>query len=195
MAKDTSKPPTKGAAAAAGKKEAGSSSTSSSIKKPKLVTFSGCILCRARRKKCDERKPGCSTCERLNIECLGYSSKRPLYLQNKTNLESVRAEITAFLQRSGRVRRHGKGEAGGTLASRRSRVKGKEEDELEEEETDVKPEVLRFTFSLETKEDLGAAGGSSGSRERERKVATGVKKEKGKGKGKKVVKGEFGSDR
>lgn len=36
----------------------------------------GCLSCRARRVKCDERKPTCYRCEAANIECSGYEAKR-----------------------------------------------------------------------------------------------------------------------
>ncbi|KAF7876364.1 hypothetical protein EAF04_001457 [Stromatinia cepivora] len=36
----------------------------------------GCYLCRSRRVKCDENKPGCGNCRRLNRECPGY---RPIF--------------------------------------------------------------------------------------------------------------------
>lgn len=32
-------------------------------------TLSGCLTCRARRKKCDETKPCCTLCSRLGIRC------------------------------------------------------------------------------------------------------------------------------
>lgn len=34
-----------------------------------LRTKKGCVVCRARRKKCDERRPACATCERLGLKC------------------------------------------------------------------------------------------------------------------------------
>lgn len=34
----------------------------------------GCLTCRRRRKKCDERKPTCWNCERNNLECDGYQA-------------------------------------------------------------------------------------------------------------------------
>ncbi|KAI5886583.1 uncharacterized protein SCHCODRAFT_02591900 [Schizophyllum commune H4-8] len=40
----------------------------------------GCYTCRIRRKKCDEDRDGdgsCSTCKRLNIQCLGFGRRRP----------------------------------------------------------------------------------------------------------------------
>jgi hypothetical protein len=69
----------------------------------------GCITCRVRKKvspnrptldkkelmseRCDERKPYCASCERLGIECLGYSSKRPGWLRGDDNKKKVRADL------------------------------------------------------------------------------------------------------
>lgn len=36
----------------------------------------GCLTCRARHVKCDERKPECERCEAGNIECAGYLPKK-----------------------------------------------------------------------------------------------------------------------
>lgn len=36
----------------------------------------GCLTCRTRRVKCDERKPECERCEAANVECAGYAEKR-----------------------------------------------------------------------------------------------------------------------
>lgn len=38
----------------------------------KRRTRTGCLTCRKRRIKCDERKPHCFNCERLKKLCLGY---------------------------------------------------------------------------------------------------------------------------
>ncbi|KAK5996229.1 hypothetical protein PT974_04660 [Cladobotryum mycophilum] len=35
----------------------------------------GCLTCRTRRVKCDERKPTCERCEAANMECAGYAPK------------------------------------------------------------------------------------------------------------------------
>ncbi|KAK9492319.1 hypothetical protein V1508DRAFT_355880 [Lipomyces doorenjongii] len=35
----------------------------------------GCITCRARHKRCDERMPTCQNCETLNIRCEGYNAQ------------------------------------------------------------------------------------------------------------------------
>lgn len=38
-------------------------------------TFTGCRTCRARHLKCDEARPSCGACRRLNISCEGYSPR------------------------------------------------------------------------------------------------------------------------
>ncbi|KAF4959081.1 hypothetical protein FGADI_1959 [Fusarium gaditjirri] len=43
----------------------------------------GCVTCRQRRVKCDERKPWCKACVRLGIECTGYE-KRGLRFKDET---------------------------------------------------------------------------------------------------------------
>ena len=35
----------------------------------------GCWTCRLRKKKCDERQPGCAVCELLCITCYGFGDK------------------------------------------------------------------------------------------------------------------------
>ena len=42
----------------------------------KLRTLSGCLTCRARRKKCDESKPQCTACNRLRLRCNWASSNQ-----------------------------------------------------------------------------------------------------------------------
>ncbi|GES63048.1 C6 transcription factor [Aspergillus terreus] len=37
-------------------------------------TRSGCLTCKRRRKRCDEAKPTCRTCNRLGLSCEGYGS-------------------------------------------------------------------------------------------------------------------------
>ncbi|EWZ82377.1 hypothetical protein BFJ70_g5519 [Fusarium oxysporum] len=43
----------------------------------------GCVTCRHRRVKCDERKPWCKACLRLGIECTGYE-RRGLRFKDET---------------------------------------------------------------------------------------------------------------
>jgi hypothetical protein len=53
----------------------------------------GCLSCRRRRVKCDERKPSCKRCESVNIHCAGYQQKqyvearRPRILTSPTTAE------------------------------------------------------------------------------------------------------------
>ncbi|EHK17302.1 uncharacterized protein TRIVIDRAFT_205900 [Trichoderma virens Gv29-8] len=41
----------------------------------------GCLTCRARHVKCDERKPECERCETGNIECAGYLPKKQVQVR------------------------------------------------------------------------------------------------------------------
>ncbi|CEP22856.1 unnamed protein product [Cyberlindnera jadinii] len=43
----------------------------------KRRTRTGCLTCRRRRIKCDERKPGCRNCEKSRICCAGYQRVKP----------------------------------------------------------------------------------------------------------------------
>lgn len=65
---------------------------------------SGCWTCRLRRKKCDERRPGCETCERLGISCHGYAN-RPEWMdggvQEKAKAAEVRRDIKNAIRRDG----------------------------------------------------------------------------------------------
>lgn len=40
-----------------------------------LRSKQGCWTCRLRKKKCDEGRPHCSTCESLSITCYGFGPK------------------------------------------------------------------------------------------------------------------------
>ena len=40
----------------------------------------GCWSCRARRKRCDGKTPRCNTCDRLGIECAGFETIRPSWM-------------------------------------------------------------------------------------------------------------------
>ncbi|ODN85250.1 hypothetical protein L198_07573 [Cryptococcus wingfieldii CBS 7118] len=53
----------------------------------------GCYSCRLRRKRCDEAKPICATCERLGIECMGYGTKRPGWLRDKESAQKAKEQI------------------------------------------------------------------------------------------------------
>ena len=55
----------------------------------------GCLTCRARRVKCDERKPTCERCEFANVECAGYAGKRSLASQRSTQCSSSATPTTS----------------------------------------------------------------------------------------------------
>ncbi|KAL1745911.1 hypothetical protein HDZ31DRAFT_62679 [Schizophyllum fasciatum] len=61
----------------------------------------GCYTCRIRRKKCDESvddEGSCSTCRRLNVQCLGFGVRRPQFL--KDQMVEIRQRIKEHLSRS-----------------------------------------------------------------------------------------------
>lgn len=101
-----------------------------------------------------------------------------VHILSKSGYRGLRAfgacQITAFLSRSGRVRRHGKGDQAALASTAAAKGKGKarEEDELQP----VEPEVLRFTFSLNTKDDVraGKSARPSGSSRRVRQKTSAV---------------------
>ncbi|EHK47733.1 uncharacterized protein TrAtP1_012116 [Trichoderma atroviride] len=62
----------------------------------------GCLTCRARHVKCDERKPECERCEAGNIECAGYLPKRQVEVRES--------------QRRGRRGRRGQSSSLGNIA-------------------------------------------------------------------------------
>ncbi|KAK2592634.1 hypothetical protein QQS21_009661 [Conoideocrella luteorostrata] len=54
-----------------------------------------CEACRKRKKKCDEKQPVCSRCERLGIQCLGSGEKRYTFryaLPSNTNSGSFKRD-------------------------------------------------------------------------------------------------------
>lgn len=69
----------------------------------KRRTRTGCLTCRKRRIKCDERKPHCFNCERLKKLCLGYevlptnSKSRDLDTENNNKPSSHRSSVHDLL--------------------------------------------------------------------------------------------------
>ncbi|KAK5456994.1 hypothetical protein LTS15_004774 [Exophiala xenobiotica] len=51
---------------------------------PKLRTKTGCHKCRERRKKCDEKKPICGACSKLNLHCTYTESSRRLSVSTES---------------------------------------------------------------------------------------------------------------
>lgn len=54
----------------------------------KRRTRTGCLTCRKRRIKCDERKPYCFNCERSKKVCLGYENLSKLRKKSKPDSDS-----------------------------------------------------------------------------------------------------------
>ncbi|GAQ47054.1 hypothetical protein AtubIFM56815_003875 [Aspergillus tubingensis] len=54
----------------------------------------GCVTCKARRVKCDEAKPECHSCQRLNLRCGGYKSK-PVKIRFKDQTSKVCNDIAS----------------------------------------------------------------------------------------------------
>ncbi|KAK6815305.1 hypothetical protein RU639_008720 [Aspergillus parasiticus] len=63
----------------------------------------GCLTCRARRVKCDERKPMCERCEFANVECAGYPEKRSLAVRQSMR-RSTSTTTTASVSDPGHPR-------------------------------------------------------------------------------------------
>ena len=53
-----------------------------------LRSKQGCWTCRLRKKKCDECRPHCSTCESLSITCYGFGPK-PDWMDNGEKEKAV----------------------------------------------------------------------------------------------------------
>jgi len=72
------------------------------------ATKGGCWTCRLRRKKCDEQREeeggACETCRRLQIECLGWGSKRPEWMKDKKAQDEYKAKIKATLLSNNMIR-------------------------------------------------------------------------------------------
>jgi Fungal Zn(2)-Cys(6) binuclear cluster domain len=62
-------------------------------KAPKTRT--GCKTCKSRKVKCDERKPTCLRCERLDLVCAGYESPKPWIFEIPTRDASKVDLVTA----------------------------------------------------------------------------------------------------
>lgn len=45
------------------------------LTRPRLRSHAGCVPCKKRRKKCDEQKPTCGACQRVNRHCSWISDK------------------------------------------------------------------------------------------------------------------------
>ncbi|KAL1310981.1 hypothetical protein AAFC00_001201 [Neodothiora populina] len=53
-----------------------SSQNKRTVRTSQCRSKTGCLTCRRRKKKCDERKPSCWNCTKNNVYCLGYEERR-----------------------------------------------------------------------------------------------------------------------
>ncbi|RAK74058.1 putative C6 transcription factor [Aspergillus fijiensis CBS 313.89] len=64
-----------------------------SLKNNPQRTARACVACRARKTKCDGRKPVCRQCSRLALDCNYAGSKRE---RQQLELDSARSQVTAY---------------------------------------------------------------------------------------------------
>lgn len=65
----------------------------------------GCWTCRARRKKCDETQPYCLACESLGLNCAGYNSKRPCFMEDPLECQKYKAEVSLQIKEFKRLKK------------------------------------------------------------------------------------------
>ncbi|KAH8589386.1 fungal-specific transcription factor domain-containing protein [Bisporella sp. PMI_857] len=66
-----------------------------------LRSKQGCWTCRLRKKKCDEGRPHCSTCESLSITCYGFGPK-PDWMNNKEKEKAVVNSLKEIVKHTSR---------------------------------------------------------------------------------------------
>ncbi|RDW57825.1 hypothetical protein BP5796_12626 [Coleophoma crateriformis] len=113
----------------------------------KLRSSSGCWTCRLRRKKCDETKPQCRRCTKLQLECEG-SAERPVWMDGG-ELEKLKLEQTKRLVR----------ESMGLGSKRRRQLIGTRKLSDESFSTSSGAVSSRLTPPLPTGEESGIASG------------------------------------
>jgi len=72
----------------------------------------GCLTCRLRKRKCDERRPICHTCHSSELTCYGYSAPLPNWYTSKANWEEAKRSdeakvIQALAETRYKIRRKG----------------------------------------------------------------------------------------
>ncbi|KAH8682285.1 fungal-specific transcription factor domain-containing protein [Xylariales sp. PMI_506] len=73
----------------------------------KIRSSQGCWTCRLRKKKCDERKPVCSTCGTLEITCI-YGEKKPEWLDGGEREKNMADHLKAMVKVKASERREKK---------------------------------------------------------------------------------------
>ncbi|KAL3496686.1 fungal-specific transcription factor domain-containing protein [Aspergillus germanicus] len=72
--------------------------------KSAIRSFDGCWTCRLRRKKCDEKRPVCGTCDTLYITC-HYSRGKPEWMDGGVRQKEMAVRIKAEVKESADRRR------------------------------------------------------------------------------------------
>jgi hypothetical protein len=65
----------------------------------------GCWTCRLRKKKCQEERPDCSTCDALQITCHGYSEKKPGWMDGGRSEKAEAERIKRTIKLNNRQKR------------------------------------------------------------------------------------------
>jgi hypothetical protein len=72
-----------------------------------LRSKQGCWTCRLRKKKCDERRDICTTCESLTITCYGYGAK-PGWMDNGEKERAMANSIKQIVKHTSRRKATGR---------------------------------------------------------------------------------------
>lgn len=78
----------------------------------KRRTRTGCLTCRRRRIKCDERKPECYNCERSGKVCLGYEIVDPLNMRRRNTVANGSLPSNASENEESRIKNEEKSQPG-----------------------------------------------------------------------------------
>ncbi|POR35088.1 Uncharacterized protein TPAR_04700 [Tolypocladium paradoxum] len=60
---------------------------------PGVPSYRGCEACRKQKKKCDQAKPACSRCARLEIPCVGCGQQRYKFKDETSNLKAADSHL------------------------------------------------------------------------------------------------------
>lgn len=68
-----------------------------------LRSKQGCWTCKLRKKKCDEKRPSCSTCESLAITCYGFGP-RPDWMDNGERERAITNSLKEIVKHTSKRR-------------------------------------------------------------------------------------------
>ena len=76
------------------------------VRSTRVRSTTGCWTCRLRRKKCDEEKPSCQRCNKLQLKCDGYGERPPWMVENRRNCEQIRWKRQGSIKLTTLYRKH-----------------------------------------------------------------------------------------